>query len=85
MIVDVGRTDQQRVVLQARQQGRSTAAHKLECEARHWLREGYSTPGKVDELMQRIRAHRGAEAADQLRQEMRRQWERRAEWMAPPE
>ena len=65
--------------------GRTDEAYRRECEARTWIKQGYVTARQVDELMQRIRAHRGAEAADQLRQEMRRQWGRRAEWMAPPE
>ena len=63
------------------QVGRTDAAYLLECEARHWLREGYSTPRRVDELMERIRSRRGAEAADALRQEMRLQWTRRDEWL----
>ena len=57
----------------------------MECEARTWLRQGYTTAEAVDALMERIRAHRGAEAADALRQEMRRQWARRAEWLQVPQ
>ena len=52
-----------------------------ECEARHWLRQGYTTPKLVAELQARIAAKRGADAAEALVQEMRRQWKRRAEWM----
>ena len=62
------------------QVGRTDAAYLLECEARHWLREGNTTPQLVDALMERIRARRGADAAEALRSEMRRQWARRAEW-----
>jgi hypothetical protein len=46
----------------------------MECEARDWLRRGYVTPAGVDELMSRIALHRGRQAADALREEMRRQW-----------
>lgn len=52
------------------------------CEARDWLRRGYTSPGLVDELMDRIARHRGREAADELREEMRRQWKCRTEWLA---
>jgi hypothetical protein len=47
---------------------------RLECEARDWLRRGYDSPSSVDDLMQRIAKLRGQEAADLLREEMRRQW-----------
>lgn len=67
--------------LRARQQGRTDAAHRLECEARHWLREGNTSAESVDALMERIRARRGAAAAEALRAEMRRQWARRADWL----
>ena len=52
-----------------------------ECEARDWLRRGYSTPTKVAELEQLITSKRGAAAAARLVEEMRRQWQRRAEWL----
>lgn len=51
------------------------------CEARSWLRQGYTTAEKVDELMARIRRHRGDAAADELRHEMRRQWADRSSWL----
>jgi len=35
---------------------------------------GYDSPARVDGLMTRIAKHRGAAAADELREEMRRQW-----------
>lgn len=47
---------------------------RRECEARDWLRRGYTTHARVDELMARIEKHRGAEAVEVLREEMRRQW-----------
>ena len=47
---------------------------RQECEARDWLRRGYTSPAMVDDLMRRIEKHRGAEAAAALREEMRRQW-----------
>lgn len=48
--------------------------YRIECEARDWLRKGYTTPARVDELLGRIARKRGAAAADRLREEMRRQW-----------
>lgn len=47
---------------------------RRECEARTWLRQGYSTAASINELMVRIVAKRGQRAADELREEMRRQW-----------
>lgn len=63
--------------------GSTEADHRRECEARHWIREGYFARDRVDGLMERITKHRGAEAAAVLRAEMRRQWARRAEWLEP--
>lgn len=54
--------------------GRCDEDYRRECEARTWLRMGYDTPARVDDLMARIAKHRGAAAADELRREMRRQW-----------
>jgi hypothetical protein len=51
------------------------------CEARDWLRKGYTTAARVDELMGRIAAERGTEAAEKLREEMRRQWKCRRDWL----
>lgn len=48
--------------------------YRRECEARTWLRMGYDTPARVDDLMARIARHRGVPAANELREEMRRQW-----------
>lgn len=56
-------------------------AHRRECEARDWLRRGYTTGPKVEELLALIEKKRGHPAAHELRLEMRRQWARRAEWM----
>lgn len=53
---------------------------RRETEAREWLRRGYTTRAKVDQLVARIEAKRGREAASQLREEMRKQWSRRDEW-----
>ncbi|SFB30058.1 DUF7696 family protein [Azotobacter beijerinckii] len=53
----------------------------LECEARTWLREGYTTPEKIEELREFIGKKRGAAAVEQLIEEMRRQWGRRREWI----
>lgn len=54
--------------------GRCDEVYRRECEARTWLRMGYDSPARVDDLMTRIAKHRGAAAADELREEMRRQW-----------
>ena len=53
----------------------------LECEARYWIRHGYTTPEKVDALQELITQKRGAASARRLIDEMRRQWSRRHEWM----
>lgn len=55
--------------------------HRHECEARGWLRRGYTTRPKVAELVRVIAEKRSQEAADALRDEMRRQWHRRGEWL----
>ena len=60
---------------------RTDEAWRRECEARQWIREGYFQRDRVDGLMERIASRRGAEAAAALREEMRRQWTRRAEWL----
>lgn len=54
------------------------------CEARSWLRQGYTDKRSVDALVARISAVRGQDAADQLRQDMRRQWLCRQDWLADP-
>lgn len=53
----------------------------LECEARTWLRKGYTTPERIEELSELIGKKRGAAAVERLVEEMRRQWKRRAEWL----
>jgi DNA-binding helix-hairpin-helix protein with protein kinase domain len=55
------------------------------CEARSWLRQGYTSAGLVDALIARIARHRGQQAAEALREEMRRQWRCRRQWMEIPE
>lgn len=65
--------------------GRTDEAYRRECEARTWIKQGYVTARQVDELMQRIERHRGREAAAALREEMRRQWMRREEWLVAGE
>ena len=61
--------------------GRTDEAHRRQCEARQWIREGYFAKDRVDTLMERITKHRGAYAAAVLRDEMRRQWAIRATWL----
>lgn len=68
-----------------RQRGRTDEAYRRECEARHWIREGYFAKDRVEELMARISQRRGEAAAAALRAEMRRQWSLRAEWLETPE
>lgn len=70
--------------------GAASAAPDLEdrrriCEARDWLRRGYTRPKPVAELMARIAAKRGEQAAQELREEMRRQWSNRNEWQGSQE
>lgn len=55
--------------------------HRRQCEARDWLKRGYTTAAKVDELLAVIEKKRGYKAAHELRIEMRAQWARRHEWM----
>lgn len=51
------------------------------CEARHYIRKGYTAAERVKELRERIAVKRGAAAAEDLVEEMRRQWRIRDEWM----
>lgn len=57
-----------------------SAHHLLECEARTWLRKGYTTPERIQALRDLIKPKRGEAATQQLIDEMRRQWQRRREW-----
>lgn len=52
-----------------------------ECEARTWLRLGYTTKAKVAELKKKLAAHRPEHAIELLVQEMRKQWLNRHEWL----
>lgn len=49
-------------------------------EARHYIRQGATTVPAVDALCERIEKKRGIAAANQLRQDMREQWQTRGEW-----
>jgi len=53
----------------------------LECEARTWLRKGYDTPERIQELTELIAKRRGAASAGRLVEEMRRQWRCGADWL----
>nr|WP_314583881.1 hypothetical protein [uncultured Pseudomonas sp.] len=53
----------------------------LEAEARTWIRKAYVSPERIQELSALISSKRGAQAADKLIQEMRRQYGRRKEWL----
>lgn len=46
----------------------------LESEARAWLRKGYASAERIQELRDLITKRRGAAAAERLIQEMRRQY-----------
>ncbi|EIU2540629.1 TPA: hypothetical protein ACHH76_003299 [Pseudomonas aeruginosa] len=59
--------------------------HMLACEARYWLRRGYTTPEKIAELKETLYKKRGEEAATRLIEEMRRQWGSRHEWQRGPD
>ncbi len=54
---------------------------RLECEARTWLRKGYTTAERITELTALIAKHRGTASAAKLIEEMRRQWACRSEWL----
>lgn len=54
--------------------------YRRQCEARTWLRAGYTDRKAVDGLVARIAAMRGQAAAEQLREEMRQQWQCRRDW-----
>lgn len=49
-------------------------------EARARLREGFSTPERVNDLLRRVAKKRGERAAEQLREDMREQWRIRRTW-----
>ncbi len=51
------------------------------CEARDWLRKGYTTSDRVGALMARVTAERGEDAAMRLLDGMRRQWASRRDWL----
>lgn len=55
--------------------------HMLECEARTWLRKGYTMAERITDLTALIAKHRGTTGAAKLIEEMRRQWARRSEWL----
>lgn len=55
-------------------------AHRRQCEARHWLQQGYTDARSVSLLQQLIAAKRGAQAAQDLRDVMRQQWKTRRQW-----
>lgn len=57
-----------------------TERHRRVCEARDWLRKGYTNEKEVNELMLRVVRARGQDAADTLRADMREQWKCRRSW-----
>ncbi|PZP26712.1 DUF7696 family protein [Pseudomonas kuykendallii] len=54
---------------------------RRECEARYWLKRGFTSKEKVAELEKLLTSTRGANGVAYLVEEMRRQWGRRAEWL----
>ena len=64
--------------------GSAVEQRRRECEARHYLRQGYTTDSKVNQLTEIVAARRGRHAADQLRADMRAQWRTRATWLGRP-
>ncbi|QSQ39762.1 DUF7696 family protein [Xanthomonas translucens] len=63
------------------QDAEATELQRRACEARHYLKQGFTEPAAVERLMVRIREKRGLAAADQLLADMRAQWKRRQEWL----
>ncbi|WP_228729791.1 DUF7696 family protein [Xanthomonas euvesicatoria] len=61
--------------------GAKVEGFRRACEARHWLRQGYTDAAKVQELRLRIATQRGYAAADLLVEEMREQWRHRRKWI----
>lgn len=61
--------------------GSAVERRRRECEARHYLRCGYTTDSKVNQLTETVALRRGRQAADQLRADMRAQWRTRATWL----
>ncbi|MCL1560858.1 DUF7696 family protein [Xanthomonas nasturtii] len=57
-----------------------TEAHRRQCAARYWLRQGYTDARSVSLLQQLIAAKRGDQAAQDLRDEMRERWKSRRQW-----
>ncbi|TXD43085.1 hypothetical protein TR80_009515 [Xanthomonas campestris] len=58
----------------------ATEQQRRACEARHYLRQGYTDRASVTQLLARITQQLGVASATALHQEMRRQWECRAQW-----
>jgi hypothetical protein len=52
--------------------------HRRACEARYWIAHLNRDPNRIKALLLRIAAKRGQAAADQLREDMLREWHRPA-------
>lgn len=50
---------------------------RAECEAREWLRRGYTSKARVDLLITEIAKKRGQAAAEKLREDMREQYRKK--------
>lgn len=53
---------------------KTSEAWRHECECRDWLRRGYTTKAKVDDLIRRVSSRRGREAGERLREGMREEY-----------
>lgn len=53
-----------------------TKQHQFECEARDWLRRGYSTPSRINDLRRKLRKYRTHENIDRLVAQMRIEFKR---------
>lgn len=54
----------------------SSEQWRHECECRDWIRDGYTTKARVDDLIRRISAKRGRKAAERVREGMREQYKK---------
>ncbi|MFB8831865.1 hypothetical protein ACE0DR_27240 [Azotobacter sp. CWF10] len=54
---------------------------RLEHKARYWLRKGYRSVERIEELREFIGKRRGPATVERLVEEMRDQWRRRQEWL----
>lgn len=56
--------------------GGDDGQHRLECEAREWLRRLGRDPKRIKAKLRRIEEVRGKDAANELAEAMRKEWSR---------